>query len=143
MRKDPRAESMVLILHSQGNCRRLWLAASLSYAWIFQPHRALARTRVDGRLYSCSQSCRERRAQPKSERILSRRVSTYRDLMLCSHRLSIESLHSRYRVSCRNVLLRGILLHHVAPLPRRDPCLCANFEFHPPNATIPYKKLPI
>lgn len=143
MRKDFRAEPIVLILSSQGNCRRLWLAASLSYAWIFQSHRALARTRVAGRLYSCSQSCRERRAQPKSERFLSQIVSTYWDLMLCPFRLSIESLHSRYRLSCRDVLLCGILLHHVAPLPRRDPCLCANFEFHPSDATIPYKELPV
>jgi RNA polymerase I-associated factor PAF67 len=79
--------------------------------------------------------------QKVSERIFSQRVSF---CVLGSHAAHlIESLYPRYCLSCRDVLLRGILLHHASPLPRRNPCLCANFEFHPANATIPYKKLPV
>lgn len=63
--------------------------------------------------------------------------------MEISRRLFIESLHSCYCLPCRNVLLRGVLLHHATPLPRRHPGLCANIKFHPPNATIPHKKLPV
>ena len=55
----------------------------------------------------------------------------------------IEPLHSRYRLSCRNVLLCRILLHHATPLPRRDPRLCANSKFHPSNATISHEELPV
>jgi len=75
---------------------------------------------------------------------LNQKVRTHRVLCIeISCRLFIEPFHSRYRLPCRNVLLRGILLHHAAPLPRRHPCLCANIKFHPPNATIPHKKLPV
>ena len=66
MRNDPRAERIVL-MYSQANGWRLWLATSVPHARIFQSHRALARPCVAGRLYSRSQSRRERRAQPKGE----------------------------------------------------------------------------
>jgi len=56
---------------------------------------------------------------------------------------SLESLHSRYCLPRCNVLLRGILLYHATPLPRRDPRLRADSKFHPSDAAIPHTKLPV
>jgi len=54
-----------------------------------------------------------------------------------------KSFHSRYCLPRRNVLLRGILLYHATPLPRRDPRLRADPKFHTSNAAISHTKLPV
>jgi hypothetical protein len=57
--------------------------------------------------------------------------------------LFLESFHSRYCLPRRNVLLRGILLYHATPLPRRDPRLRADSKFHTSDAAISHTKLPV
>ena len=72
----------------------------------------------------------------KVGRALSSRGSVLR-FLTCS---SLESLHSRDCPPHRDALLRGILLYHATPIPRRDPRLRADSEFHPSDASISYTK---
>lgn len=66
-----------------------------------------------------------------------------RTILTCSSVSYLESLHSRYCLPRCNILLRGILLYHATPVPRRDSRLRADTKFHPSNEAISHTKLPV